>query len=89
MRDVQNATDAVRADVESAKSTTQKSTQKTTQKIISAIVNNPSVTRQELAEMIGITADGAKKALEGLKRKGLIRRIGPDKGGCWEVVSSD
>ena len=95
MRDVQTATDAVPAGVKSATSTTQKSTQKSTQKttqkttrkIISAITNNSNVTRRELAEMIGITPDGAKKALESLKRNGLIRRIGPDKGGYWEVVS--
>ena len=95
MRDVLAATGTVPAGVKSTASTTQKSTQKTTQKstqkttrkIISAITNNPNVTRRELAEMIGITSDGAKKALEGLKKKGLIRRIGPDKGGYWEVVS--
>ena len=57
MRDVQNATEAVSADVKSAvkttqrttQKTTQKSTQKTTRKIISAITNNPNVTRRELA----------------------------------------
>ena len=84
MRDVQNAKEAVKTFA----STTQKSTQKTSRKIILAILNNPNITRRELAEMIGITPDGAKKALEGLKRDGLVRRIGPDKGGHWEVVGS-
>ena len=65
---------------------TQKTTQKSTQKIIVAIANNPNVTRQELSDIIGITQDGIKKALDGLKRKGLIRRVGPDKGGHWEIV---
>ena len=100
MRDVQNAAEAVSADVKSAvkttqkttqkstQKTTQKSTQKTSRKIILAILNNPNITRRELAEMIGITPDGAKKALEGLKRDGLVRRIGPDKGGHWEVLGS-
>lgn len=41
----------------------------------------------ELADMIGITPDGIKKALEGLKKDGLVRRIGGKKGGYWEVVS--
>ena len=92
MRDIQNAAEVVSADVKSAVKTTQKSTQKTTQKtsrkIILAILNNPNITRRELAGMIGITPDGAKKALEGLKRDGLVRRIGPDKGGHWEVMGS-
>ena len=95
MRDVQAATGAVPAGVKSATSTTQKTTQKptqksthkTTHKILSAIANNPNVTRMELADMIGITPDGIKKALEGLKKVGLVRRIGGKKGGYWEVVS--
>ena len=65
---------------------TQESTQESTQKIIVAIANNPNVTRQELSDIVGITQDGIKKALDGLKRKGLIRRVGPDKGGHWEIV---
>lgn len=99
MRDVQAATGAVPAGVKSATSTThkttqksthkttQKSTHKTTHKILSAIANNPNVTRMELADMIGITPDGIKKALDGLKKDGLVRRIGGKKGGYWEVVS--
>ena len=91
MRDIQNAAEVLPADVKSAAKTTQKTTQKsthkTTHKILSAIANNPNVTRMELADMIGITPDGIKKALEGLKKDGLVRRIGGKKGGYWEVVS--
>ena len=96
MRDIQNAAEAVSADVKSAVKTTQKSTQKsthkttqkTTQKILLAIANNPNVTRKELADMIGITPDGIKKAMEGLKKAGLIGRVGGKKGGHWEVIGS-
>ena len=59
--------------------------QKTTQKILEAIVANPKVTRSSLAEIIGITPDGVKAALKSMKDMGLIRRVGPDKGGHWEV----
>lgn len=31
-----------------------------------AIANNPNVTRQELSDIVGITQDGIKKALDGL-----------------------
>lgn len=64
---------------------TQKATQKTTQKILEAIAANPKVTRSSLAEIIGITPDGIKAALKSMKDMGLIRRVGPDKGGHWEV----
>ena len=41
---------------------------------------------KSLAEAIGITAKGVEKQLAKLKAQGVIRRIGPDKGGIWEVV---
>ena len=66
-------------------SATQKTTQKTTQKIIELIKGNPIITRRELAELIGLSEDGIKYHLTILQKNGLIKRIGPDKGGRWEV----
>lgn len=45
-------------------------TQKTTQKILDAISNNPNVTRLELSEICGITADGVKWQLKSLAKSG-------------------
>ncbi|MBI4668724.1 MAG: hypothetical protein HY747_06000 [Elusimicrobia bacterium] len=39
-----------------------------------------------LAEEIRISEDGIKYHLRQMQRKGLVRRIGPDKGGRWEVI---
>ena len=47
---------------------------------------NPSITRNELAELIGMTPEGVKSAISSLKASGAIRRVGPDKGGHWEIV---
>ena len=66
--------------------TTQETTQKTTQKIIALIRRNPEITRQELAAELGITDSGVKYHLKKMQDKGLIRRIGADKGGHWELV---
>lgn len=66
--------------------TTQKTTRKTTQKIIDCIKRNPFVNRMELAEWCGISPDGIKWQLKSLQEKGIIRRVGPDKGGHWEVI---
>ena len=66
--------------------TTQNAAQKTTQKIIALIAQNPNVTRQELAKAIGITDSGVKYHLKKMQEKKIIRRVGPDKGGHWEVV---
>ena len=65
--------------------TSEKTTQKTTQKVLELIRQNPSITRRELAERIGISEDGIKFNLNKLKQKGLLKRIGPDKGGHWEI----
>ncbi len=64
----------------------EKTTQKATQKIIEFIRGNPKITRNELAEKIGITPNGIKYNLDKLKKEGKIRRIGPAKGGYWQVI---
>ena len=66
--------------------TTQETTQKTTQKIIALIRQKPEITRQELAAELGITDSGVKYHLKKMQDKGLIRRVGPDKGGHWELI---
>ena len=43
----------------------------------------------ELAEACGISPDGVKWHLKQLQTKGLIRRVGPDKGGHWEVIENE
>lgn len=60
-------------------------TQKTTQKIIVLIRENPEISRKKLAEIIGITEDGIKYHLKKMQEKGILERIGPAKGGHWEV----
>ncbi|NOQ56210.1 MAG: winged helix-turn-helix transcriptional regulator [Nanohaloarchaea archaeon] len=72
--------------LETTQKTTQITTQKTTQKIIIAMTENPMVTRKELAQITGITEDGIKFHLNRLKASGAINRIGPDKGGHWEIT---
>ena len=63
-------------------------TQKTTQKIIEAIAKKSEITQKELAMIVGITENGVKYHITRLRKKGLIKRIGPDKGGHWEIVNT-
>ncbi|MBI5098819.1 MAG: winged helix-turn-helix transcriptional regulator [Nitrospirae bacterium] len=58
----------------------------TTQKIIEAITRRSDITQKDLAAAIGITEDGVKYHITRLRKKGILKRIGPDKGGYWEVV---
>ncbi len=40
----------------------------------------------KMAEAIGLSVAGVRKVLDKLKASGRIRRVGPDKGGYWEVM---
>jgi ATP-dependent DNA helicase RecG len=66
--------------------TTQKTVEKTVEKILDAIKSNPKITQNELAEITGLTRRGIEWNLAKLKEKGIIERIGPAKGGHWEVI---
>ena len=69
------------------KSRPESSTEKTTEKILTTITKNPYITQSELAKVCGITEDGIYWNIKKLKEGGIIRRVGPDKGGHWEVVN--
>lgn len=59
----------------------------TSDKIIKLISENPHHSIKSLAESIGISVKGVEKQLAKLKSQERIRRIGPDKGGLWEVIA--
>ena len=71
------------------KSIIPETTQKTTQKILETIKENPTVTRKELASIIGVSENGIKFHITNLKKKGLLKRVGPDKGGYWKVIQNE
>lgn len=58
----------------------------TIQKILEIISENPRTTIKSLANATGLSDVGVKYNLKKLKQDKLIRRVGPDKGGHWEVM---
>ena len=54
-------------------------------KIIDAIKNNPYVTQDELADIVGIARKNIVANMKKLQENGLIKRIGADKNGYWKV----
>ena len=40
---------------------------------------------RKLAKKLGINASAVQKHLDALKVKSVIKRVGPDKGGHWEI----
>lgn len=59
---------------------------KSREKIISALRENGNHTTKSLAELLDLSTKAIEKQLAKLKAEGLIVRIGPDKGGHWEVI---
>ena len=57
----------------------------TTLKIIGLIKENRYVTCKEMAKIIGITEGGIKYHLNKMRKDMLIERIGPAKGGHWQI----
>lgn len=59
----------------------------TREKILEVIKANPEITTQELATSLLLSVKGVEWNLKGLKAAGLLKRIGADKGGHWEVIA--
>jgi ATP-dependent DNA helicase RecG len=54
--------------------------------IVRAMLANPKVTTTQLAQTLNISATAVEKNLKLLKDQGQIKRVGPAKGGHWEVL---
>lgn len=59
---------------------------RTDSELVRRIKDTPIITTSQLAEEIGMSRIGVQKAIARLKARNIIRRVGPDKGGHWEVV---
>lgn len=60
--------------------------EKTRDRIIRLLRNDPKLSAGSLAAEIGISEKGIRRQLSTLKANGILRRIGPDRGGEWLVV---
>ena len=53
--------------------------------IIREIINDPQISIVELSQRIGISSTAIENNITKLKEKNVLKRIGPDRGGYWEV----
>lgn len=63
-----------------------KTREKTREKIIRLIQARPRITMREIAERTGLSIKGVEWNIKKLKEEGILRRIGPAKGGYWEII---
>lgn len=55
------------------------------QAILSTMKQNPSITRENLANKLDISLATLKRELTSLRKKGYISRSGSDKNGLWII----
>jgi ATP-dependent DNA helicase RecG len=64
-----------------------KSSSNTGDQILALIELDAAITTERLGEALGISKRAVLKQIDKLKEQGRLQRIGPAKGGYWEVIS--
>lgn len=68
---------------------TSKSSEKSSEKILDLIKNKPTISAAEIAMEIDISARGVEKQIRKLREAGIIKRVGADRGGYWEITTKE
>jgi ATP-dependent DNA helicase RecG len=71
---------------ETPQETPQKTPQKTPDAIVAILRQRPAVSFAEVAAKLGKSESAIKRAVRKLRESGRLARIGPDKGGHWQVI---
>ena len=79
LNDVEKPSDVVENVVENKKNVVEN--------ILASISKNSTISTKELAAMCSLSERQVQRIMTKLKEQGVIRRIGPDKGGRWEIIA--
>jgi Predicted transcriptional regulator containing an HTH domain and an uncharacterized domain shared with the mammalian protein Schlafen len=55
-------------------------------KILLLIDENSTISRKEISKKLNINQSAIQKHMDVLKKRGFIKRVGPAKGGHWEIL---
>ena len=58
------------------------------EQIVQLIEATPNITITEISSQLGKAKSGIQKQIKRLQDMNMIRRIGPDKGGHWEIINN-
>jgi len=50
------------------------------------IKEDPYISTSKMAEIIGVDRRNIARNIKKLQEQGAVRRVGPDKGGFWEII---
>lgn len=56
------------------------------QRILDALRADASLSAVKIGQLLGITTRQAERLLASLREKNLIRRVGANKNGYWEII---
>ena len=56
------------------------------QRVLDALRADASLSAVKIGQLLGITTRQAERLLASLREKNLIRRIGANKNGHWEII---
>ena len=54
--------------------------------VLELVRQDPTISRKDISEKLDINESAIQKHLDILKGKKIIQRVGPDKGGHWELL---
>ena len=57
------------------------------QSILDAIRQNSKVSAAEIAMKLGLSSRAVEKRIKTMRENSIIRRVGPDRGGYWEIIT--
>ena len=60
--------------------------EKSSVKIIKLMNNKPTITAEEISDILDISKRAVEKQIQKLRETGFIKRIGSDKSGYWELI---
>jgi ATP-dependent DNA helicase RecG len=69
----------------SGETTTQEMSEKMSEKVLELIKIDSKITTGILAKELNVTSKTIERAIKVLKSENKIERIGPDKGGYWQI----
>jgi ATP-dependent DNA helicase RecG len=64
------------------------SSEKSSEKILSLVKMESTLSAREIAIRLGITQRAVEKQIARLRKDGRLKRVGPAKGGHWDVSES-
>jgi ATP-dependent DNA helicase RecG len=53
--------------------------------LLDLLKQNPTISRKDIAGKLGINESAVQKRLDALRKKRMLHRVGPDRGGHWEI----